>query len=117
MRRQEFKQIQTSLTGTRAPNVLVEFVEFYSGCEHFSTSLDVLQDHAFLALARYSDVNFRNETFDQFLLKFIISHPAVTLAIPATRQVQHVLENKSAERGPLPDAATRQKMIAYYESL
>ena len=41
-------------------------------------------------------------TWPQFLLKFIVSHPAVTAAIPATRQVDHVRENKSAERGHAP---------------
>ena len=46
----------------------------------------------------------------QVLLKFVISHPAVTVAIPATRQVAHLRENKAAARGPLPDAALRRRM-------
>ena len=53
----------------------------------------------------------------QFLLKFIVSHPAVTCAIPATSQVSHVRENMGAARGRLPDAAFRRRMIAYLESL
>jgi diketogulonate reductase-like aldo/keto reductase len=53
----------------------------------------------------------------QFLLKFIISHPVVTCAIPATSQVAHVRENLGAARGPLPDSATRQRMISYVEAL
>ena len=53
----------------------------------------------------------------QFLLKFIISHPVVTCAIPATSQVAHVRENMGAARGPLPDAATRRRMISYVEAL
>ena len=56
-------------------------------------------------------------TWPQFLLKFIVWHPAVTAAIPATRQVDHVRENKSAERGPMPDAALRRRMAAHVESL
>ena len=56
-------------------------------------------------------------TWPQFLLKFIVSHPAVTAAIPATRQVDHVRENKSAERGPMPDAAMRRRMAAHVQSL
>ena len=56
-------------------------------------------------------------TWPQFLLKFIVSHPAVTAAIPATRQVDHVRENKSAERGPMPDAAMRRQMAAHVQSL
>ena len=53
----------------------------------------------------------------QFLLKFIVSHPAVTCAIPATSQVEHMRENMGAGRGPLPDAKTRARMIAHVESL
>lgn len=48
----------------------------------------------------------------QFLLKFIVSHPAVTCAIPATSSVAHVRENMGAARGRLPDEALRRKMIA-----
>lgn len=53
----------------------------------------------------------------QFLLKFIVSHPAVSCAIPATSRVDHLLENMGAARGPLPDEAMRRRMIAYVEAL
>ena len=56
-------------------------------------------------------------TWPQFLLKFIISHPAITAAIPATRRVDHVRENKSAAFGPMPDAAVRRRMAAYVRDL
>jgi diketogulonate reductase-like aldo/keto reductase len=49
----------------------------------------------------------------QFLLKFIISHPAVTCAIPATRRVDHMEENMGAMRGRLPDAKMRTRMARY----
>jgi len=53
----------------------------------------------------------------QFLLKFIVSHPVVTCAIPATGRVDHVLENMGAATGRLPDPAMRRRMIAYVERL
>ena len=53
----------------------------------------------------------------QFLLKFIVSHPAVTCAIPATTQLQHMQENMGAATGSLPNATMRKKMLAYVESL
>jgi diketogulonate reductase-like aldo/keto reductase len=53
----------------------------------------------------------------QVLLKFIVSHPAVTCAIPATSRVDHVQENMGACRGRLPDAAMRARMIAHVEKL
>ncbi len=53
----------------------------------------------------------------QFVLKFIVSHPAVTCAIPATTRVDHVRENMEAAYGRLPDEATRARMVAYVEGL
>jgi len=53
----------------------------------------------------------------QFALKFIISHPAVSCAIPATTRVAHVLENMGAASGRLPDKAMRTRMAAYVDSL
>jgi diketogulonate reductase-like aldo/keto reductase len=53
----------------------------------------------------------------QVLLKFIVSHPAVTCAIPATSRVDHVRENMDAAYGRLPDAAMRARMAAHVEKL
>ncbi|MCH9053237.1 MAG: aldo/keto reductase [Proteobacteria bacterium] len=53
----------------------------------------------------------------QFLLKFIVSHPAVTCAIPATSRVDHMHENMGAAYGRLPDAGMRRRMIRYVEGL
>jgi diketogulonate reductase-like aldo/keto reductase len=53
----------------------------------------------------------------QFILKFIVSHPAVTCAIPATSQVAHLKENMAAATGQLPDAALRRRMAAYVAAL
>jgi diketogulonate reductase-like aldo/keto reductase len=53
----------------------------------------------------------------QFLLKFIVSHPAVTCVIPATSSVAHVRENMGAALGRLPDDAMRRRMIAHVEAL
>ena len=57
------------------------------------------------------------ESWAQIALKFILSHEAVTLAIPATTRVDHVLENKAATGGRLPDADLRRKMIAHVQDL
>lgn len=53
----------------------------------------------------------------QFILKFILSHPAVTCAIPATTRVDHVRENLTAATGMLPEEALRQRMAAYVQDL
>lgn len=52
-----------------------------------------------------------------FLLKFIVSHPAVTCVIPATSRVDHMRENMAVLHGPVPDPATRRRMIEYVEAL
>jgi diketogulonate reductase-like aldo/keto reductase len=56
-------------------------------------------------------------TWAQFLLKFVVSHPAITCAIPATSKVAHLVENMSAATGPLPDEGLRRRMAAYVQSL
>lgn len=61
--------------------------------------------------------DFDCENWASFLLKFVVSHPALTVAIPATTKVGHMRENMSALRGQLPDEATRLKMIRHVESL
>jgi diketogulonate reductase-like aldo/keto reductase len=53
----------------------------------------------------------------QFILKFILSHPAVTLVIPATTRPDHVRENVAAATGPLPDGALRERMAAHVRGL
>lgn len=53
----------------------------------------------------------------QVILKFIVSHPAVTCAIPATTRVDHVRENLGAAHGALPDDSLRARMAAHVEKL
>jgi len=53
----------------------------------------------------------------QFFLKFIVSHSAVTCAIPATSRVDHMAENMGAAHGRLPDANLRARMTRYIETL
>jgi diketogulonate reductase-like aldo/keto reductase len=57
------------------------------------------------------------ENWPQFLLKFIVSHPAVTCAIPETSRVDHMHENMGALHGFQPDAALRRRMADYAERL
>ncbi len=53
----------------------------------------------------------------QVLLKFIVSHPAVVCAIPATTRVDHVRENVGASSGRMPDEAMRRRIAAHVEKL
>jgi diketogulonate reductase-like aldo/keto reductase len=58
----------------------------------------------------------RCATWAQLILKFIVAHPAVTTAIPATTRVDHVIENMGAATDPLPDAAQRAAIVAAIEA-
>jgi aryl-alcohol dehydrogenase-like predicted oxidoreductase len=60
---------------------------------------------------------FGVSSWAQLILKFILSHPAVTVAIPATTRVDHVRENLSAAAGPMPDPAMRQRISTHVKAL
>lgn len=57
------------------------------------------------------------ENWAQFFLKFVVSHPVVTCAIPATSKAPHMVENMGALYGRLPDAELRARMVKQFESL
>ena len=57
------------------------------------------------------------ESWAQFFLRYVVSHPAVTCVIPATSKPQHMIDNAAAGRAPLPDAKQRERMRAYWEAL
>jgi aryl-alcohol dehydrogenase-like predicted oxidoreductase len=56
-------------------------------------------------------------SWGQFFLKFILSHPAVTNVIPATSKLHHMRDNLAAGSGPLPDSATRRRMVDFMDRL
>lgn len=56
-------------------------------------------------------------SWGQFFLKFILSHHAVTCAIPATAKPHHMIDNLGAGLGNLPDSAMRKRMTDYFTSL
>jgi diketogulonate reductase-like aldo/keto reductase len=72
-----------------------------------------LRGHPLPDWAREIDVT----SWAQFLLKFIIAHPAVTCVIPATANPAHMEDNIAAGRGRMPDAKQRTAMAAVWDSL
>ncbi|MEM7400817.1 MAG: aldo/keto reductase [Pseudomonadota bacterium] len=62
-------------------------------------------------------VEFGIQTWADYFLKFILSHPAVTVAIPATSQVEHMTENMGAQTGLLPDLNMKIKMQNVYQQI
>lgn len=56
------------------------------------------------------------DTWGQFFLKWIVSHPAVTCAIPGTYKMQYLEDNLGAAMGELPDEETRKRMVEFVEA-
>lgn len=60
---------------------------------------------------------FEAENWAQFFLKWVISHPAITCALPATTNPDHLSENMGALRGKLPDPDMRVRMVKHMETI
>jgi len=61
--------------------------------------------------------DFDCSSWAQFFLKYIISHPAVTCALPGTAKVEYLVDNLGAARGRLPDPAMRRRMESFIDGL
>jgi len=60
---------------------------------------------------------FDCHSWAQFLLKYVVSHPAVTCAIPGTTKPHHARDNFGAALGRLPDATLRRKQEQFFDAL
>lgn len=60
---------------------------------------------------------FDCNSWGQYFLKYIASHPAVTCIIPATTKVKHMKDNMQAGMGRLPTARQRIQMLKYFEAI
>jgi diketogulonate reductase-like aldo/keto reductase len=56
------------------------------------------------------------ESWAQYFLKWIVSHPAVTCTIPGTGNPRHMKDNLGAGQGPLPDESERKRMAQYFDA-
>jgi aryl-alcohol dehydrogenase-like predicted oxidoreductase len=61
--------------------------------------------------------DFDATSWAQFFLKYLLGNAAVTAVIPGTANAEHMADNLGAGRGRLPDAAQRQRMVAFFEAL
>ena len=56
-------------------------------------------------------------TWAQFMLKYLVSHPAVTCAVPGMAQARYVDDNLKAAQGRMPDVAMRRRMEQFIDGL
>ena len=61
--------------------------------------------------------DFDVASWAQFFLKFVVSHPAITAATPATSRVANLVDNLAAASGRMPDEAARRRMAAFIDTL
>ncbi len=60
---------------------------------------------------------FDCQSWPQFFLKYIVSHPAITCAVPGMARPEYVVDNLGAARGRLPDGAARRKMEQFIDNV
>jgi aryl-alcohol dehydrogenase-like predicted oxidoreductase len=60
---------------------------------------------------------FGADNWAQFFIKWVMSNPAVTTVLTGTSNPQHAAQNVTTLRGPLPDAAMRQRMVRHMEGI
>jgi len=60
---------------------------------------------------------FDATTWAQFFIKYVVSHPAVTVVTPATSKVEHMIDNLGGGIGRLPNAAMRKRMAEFVDAL
>jgi aryl-alcohol dehydrogenase-like predicted oxidoreductase len=75
--------------------------------------LDKIKDRPLPDWAKQIDAT----SFAQVFLKYVVSHPAVTVAIPGTTKIEHLEDNLGAARGRLPDAEMRRRIEKYFDAL
>lgn len=114
----DFIQVNYNLSDRHADERLLPFAQ--------DKGVAVIINRPFQEGALFNSINqkslplwadeFNCHNWAQFFLKFILSHPAVTCAIPATSQPTHMLENIGAAYGKLPTQKQRQQMIRYFNN-
>ncbi|MGN6826860.1 aldo/keto reductase [Paucibacter sp. M5-1] len=78
---------------------------------------ELLQALAAERLPPWAGTELGCSSWAELVLKFIVSHPAITCAIPATSQVEHLRQNMAAASGPMPDAAQRRRIAELIAAL
>ncbi|HET9484407.1 MAG TPA: aldo/keto reductase [Xanthomonadales bacterium] len=118
-RRVDFIQVNLSLAEREAESRLLPFAR--------ERGIAVLVNRPFAEGALFARVRGREvpgwareelacTSWARYFLKYIVSHPAVTCAIPATSKLAHLADNLGAGEGPMPDAAQRRRMARDFDA-
>jgi diketogulonate reductase-like aldo/keto reductase len=115
----DFVQTRYSIAERRAEERILPLAAEHGVAVTVNMPLEKGRLHAFVADRPLPDfaAEFGIRTWSQYFLKWVISHPAVTVALPATSNPVHLSDNMAAGRGPLPDPATRARMVDYLRAM
>ncbi|MDJ0808035.1 MAG: aldo/keto reductase [Gammaproteobacteria bacterium] len=115
----DFLQINYSLAETEAANQVLPLAR--------EKGIAVIANRPFARGALFRAIRGRTlpawtkeidcESWAQFFLKFVVSHPAITCAIPGTSKANHMLDNQGAAKGRLPNPAMRERMLKLIATL
>tara|TARA_B100000029_G_scaffold508060_1_gene594047 strand:- start:2624 stop:3559 length:936 start_codon:yes stop_codon:yes gene_type:complete len=115
----DFVQMNYSVTERRAEERLLPLAE--------DMGLAVLLNRPFMNGAYFQRLQgvplpdwtaeFDCESWAQFSLKYILSHPTVTCVLTETSNPHHMAENARAPLGGMPDTAARERMRAYIDQI
>jgi len=115
----DFVQLHYSIASRSAEERLLKVAADRGVAVLVNMPLEKARLHAFVgdrpvpAFAREGGI----ETWSQYFLKWVISHPAVTAALPSTSNPEHLDDNVAAMRGELPDWRLRRRMLRHMESM
>jgi diketogulonate reductase-like aldo/keto reductase len=115
----DFVQVRYSMAERRAEDRILPMAADLGVAVMINMPLEKARLHELVGYRPVPDfvADLGIETWAQYFLKWVISHPAVTVALPATANPAHLDDNMRAVLGELPDSAMRTRMLDYVQAI